>query len=1406
MAYKLETAFLEPDYLARSRSLPVPVLQAQSKLDRQEHFERTVLDRRVLSGAGNDNAVRWRKGDRLDHLFELCSERFEDRPAVITENGQITYQELDRRANQVARYLIGQGVEAGDRLGLLFDKTVETYVALLAVLKVNAAYVPLDPGIPVVRLQFMVADAGITAIVSMSGFGQKLRGIDVRHICLDEVKQEIDAKPHTRLIDGEAGSPVDQICYIIYTSGTTGNPKGVVIEHPSICNFVRVAAELYGFAPGDRVYQGMTIAFDFSVEEIWVPLMAGATLVPANPGASLLGDELADFLRERRVNCLCCCPTLLATIEQDLPDLRILLVGGEACPQNLVVRWHRPGRTILNSYGPTEATVTATLTQLTPDKPVTIGRPLPTYAIAILDPATDAAVAPGDVGEIGIAGIGLAAGYLNQESLTRQKFIADFLNIPNNPSKRIYRTGDLGRINDVGEIEYLGRIDTQVKIRGYRIELVEIESVLLEFPQIAQAAVTAQEAQPGLVELVAYYSLRQGAGDLSRNEIAQALRSRLPAYMVPAFLEQLSFIPMLISNKADRKQLPKPKGPRLTVDKGQVDPRNEKECLLAAALAEALQVERVSVEDHFFNELGAHSLLMASFCAKIRRNPGMSRVSMRDVYLNPTVAKLASYLGETADDDFGAAQPEPFHVPSNFSYYGCGALQLLFYAGYALLDIWILVAGFSWISAADGDPVEFYMRSVAFAVAAFVGLTAIPIAAKWLLIGRWKAESIPIWSLRYFRFWLVKTLVQSAPMAAFAGSPIRNLYLRLLGAKIGRNTVIHSRIVPVCTDMFSVGGNTVLSKDSILPGYRAQSNFIHTGSITIGKNAFVGEASVLDIDTAMGDDAQLGHASSLQSGQRVPDGWHFHGSPAIETRSDYCPVESKDCSSLRRGIYASSQLAVTFMLGLPAAILLLNYWSEYFGLFASITVEAPVSELVSQMLLASTGLYFGSIVAGLIGIYIIPRLCHSFLKPGKTYVLYGLHYWLQRTVSVSSNSQFYNLLFGDSSLIVHYMRFVGWNLNKVEQTGSNFGTNQRHDNPFLCDIGSYTMVSDGLSMINMHISSSSFRLGQTWIGDRNYLGNDIHYPPDGRTGANCLLGTKVMIPIDGPVREDVGLLGSPSFEIPRMVERDKKVLAAVSGEARLQRLRSKNLHNAVTAGLFLLTRWMFVFAVLLVANLAVLNYQHYGMLSLLGASAMLAVATILYFALIERASLGFKRLTPKMVSIYDPYFWWHERHWKLSDSPIMSLFGGTPFKNLISRLAGVKIGRKIYDGGCSITERTLTQIGDYANLNEGSVLQAHSLEEGVFKSDHIRIGSGSTLGAGAFVHYGVSMAEHVVLDADSFLMKGELPEAHTHWRGNPARLLPRNASRDLVAGRRDATDGAQSRDALVPFVPSMAAE
>ncbi len=445
---------------------------------------------------------------------------------------------------------------------------------------------------------------------------------------------------------------------------------------------------------------------------------------------------------------------------------------------------------------------------------------------------------------------------------------------------------------------------------------------------------------------------------------------------------------------------------------------------------------------------------------------------------------------------------------------------------------------------------------------------------------------------------------------------------------------------------------------------------------------------MIDIDTAMGDNTQLGHASSLQSGQRVPDGKRYHGSPAVETTSDYCPIESIECGALRTAFYSSFELAALFLVAVPVPVLAYHLWEQY---SAAAGVSAGLGISMLSLLGVSAAGFFGALIFALAAVYVIPRLCMMFLQVGVTYPTFGFHHLLQSVIRRVSNSQFFCVLFGNSSFITTYMRHVGWNLNKVEQTGSNMGTNQRHDNPFLCSIGSGTMVSDGLSMINTHMSATSFQLAESKIGDNNYLGNDIFYPPNGRTGANVLLGTKAMIPIDGPVRENVGLLGSPAFEIPRMVDRDRDMNASVSEETRRVRLRQKNKYNFVTAVLFLMSRWMSVFAALVLWTAALAGYDRFGVFALLAATAAIAAAYLVFFVVIERASLHFARLGPKIASIYDPYFWFHERHWKLSESPITGLFSGTPFRVLLLRALGMKVGAKVFDCSRSITERTLTR-------------------------------------------------------------------------------------------------------------------
>jgi non-ribosomal peptide synthetase-like protein len=316
------------------------------------------------------------------------------------------------------------------------------------------------------------------------------------------------------------------------------------------------------------------------------------------------------------------------------------------------------------------------------------------------------------------------------------------------------------------------------------------------------------------------------------------------------------------------------------------------------------------------------------------------------------------------------------------------------------------------------------------------------------------------------------------------------------------------------------------------------------------------------------------------------------------------------------------------------------------------------------------------------------------------------------------------------------------------------------------------MVSDGFMMVNSTMSSSSFKVSMVKIGEDNYLGNYIRYPHDGKTGDNCLIGTKTLVPIDGEVRSNVGLLGSPCFEIPRAVDRDRKMSQMLDDAARRQRLRAKNRYNFMTAVLFLLKNWFLIFVVALAGALALVYYPRYGIASVAALAAFAFVFAVFWGWLVERASLGFGWLSPQIALVLDKYYWFHERHWHLFGlTQLAGFFAGTPMKNIFSRLEGVRLGKKVFDDGIRWTEYSLIEVGDYANFNTLSILWPHSLEEGVFKSDRIKLGVGCSLGSGSLTHYGVTMGDHVVLDVNSYLMKGEIMDPYTTWRGNPARAV-----------------------------------
>lgn len=813
---------------------------------------------------------------------------------------------------------------------------------------------------------------------------------------------------------------------------------------------------------------------------------------------------------------------------------------------------------------------------------------------------------------------------------------------------------------------------------------------------------------------------------------------------------------------------------------------------LAQVLADVMHLDRVDTDSHFFDDLGADSLVMAHFCARVRKHTDLGRVSMKDVYGHPSIGALALAVAASAPaaapetPSTAQAGPPPDPPIGKARYVLCGALQLLSFVVYSGLAAFISVGGYRWISAGSG-PLDVYVRSVLFGAAAFVGLSALPVAAKWLLIGRWRPQRIRVWSLAYFRLWVVKTLVRSDPLVLFVGSPLYTFYLKALGAGIGSGVAIFSRNVPLCTDLLTVGDAAVIRKDAFFACYRARDGLIETGTVTLGNDTVVAEASVLDIGTSLGDGARLAHASALHSGQTVPAGEHWHGSPALRTEAPYEVVEPAACGTLRRSVHSVTQLLSALLVYLPLAV----------GGIGILLAEAPQLSAVLEpgpTVLTTWAFYRDALAVSFLLLFVItplgflllatvPRLLSRTIEPDKVYPLYGFHYGVHRAITLLTNRRFLTRLFGDSSAIVNYLRLLGYGLSPVEQTGSNFGTEVKHETPYLSSVGTGTMVADGLSINNAEFSSTSFRVTRASIGARNFLGNRIAYPSRGRTGDNCLLATKVMVPVDGKLRENVGLLGSPSFEIPRSVRRDSSFDPLYEGEALGRGLTAKNRHNAASMILYLLARWFYAFVVTMVVSGAAELYTSIGAEAIALGNILVVLVSAVYFVLVERAVIAFHPPGPLFCSIYDRRFWRRERFWKVPSETYLQVFNGTPFKNVIWRMLGVRIGRRVFDDGCYLTERTMVTIGDDATLNAGSVVQCHSQEDGTFKSDRSSLGSRCTLGVGAFVHYGVTICDGAALAPDSFLMKGETVPRDASWGGNPARQIRAGGTPEQEATR-----------------------
>ncbi|WP_270171314.1 non-ribosomal peptide synthetase [Paenibacillus sp. SYP-B4298] len=635
-----------------------------------EDMERTLASVPLLTKAERERMLELASGGTADYgsgllVHERIAEQAKRTPdaiALLCGDESLTYLELERRASQLASYLQRQGAGPGALVGLYCNRSTEQAVALLAVLKAGAAYVPLDPEYPQERIAYMLSDAKLSLLLTTSVLASALPQTGVRLIMLDKAAEELTSEPIDKPYTGVTQA---HPAYVIYTSGSTGTPKGVVISHHALRNHNLAVIDQFGLTCDDRVLQFATISFDAAVEELFPTWLCGAAVVMMPE--RLMSPAECGALAERHQVTILNLPTAywhewvsgMAQGQATLPTtVRAVIVGGERPSPERFAQWLQATAGQVewfNTYGPTEATVSCTVFRASEAvkgyKELPMGRPLPNTQIYVLDERLEP-VPEGVLGEMYIGGAGLAIGYLNRPELDRERFVAN----PFQTGERLYRTGDLGRYLPDGQLEYGGRTDDQVKIRGFRIELGEIEVYLVRHAKVRDAVVAAREDKPGDKRLVAYVVQQEGEA-VHEAELREYLHELLPAYMVPAAIVRIDGLPMTPSGKVDRKALPAPNYSLADSTKGSAAPRNPLEEALCRIWSSVLGVEQVGIDDSFF-ELGGDSILSIQVVARAAQE-GL-RVTPRDIFEQRTIAQLSRVVQQDEAQD---SEPEQIAGP-----------------------------------------------------------------------------------------------------------------------------------------------------------------------------------------------------------------------------------------------------------------------------------------------------------------------------------------------------------------------------------------------------------------------------------------------------------------------------------------------------------------------------------------------------------------------------------------------------------------------------------------------------------------------------------------------------------------------------------------------------------------------
>ncbi|OYD96428.1 non-ribosomal peptide synthetase [Nostoc sp. 'Peltigera membranacea cyanobiont' 210A] len=623
----------------------------------------TAGEQQQLLVEWNDTQTDYPCDQCIHQLFEEQVDRTPDAMAVVFEDQQLTYYQLNCRANQLADYLRSLGVKPDVLVGICVERSLDMVVGLLGILKAGGAYVPLDPEYPTERLSFMLEDAQVSVLLTQQRLIDRLPEYQVKQVCLDEIWEQIAQNDRDNPITGVKAF---HLANVIYTSGSTGRPKGVMVEHKGLCNLAQAQIQTFGLTSDSRILQFASLSFDASIWEVVMALRSGGTLYLGTKDSLLPGKPLIERLRDYSITHITLPPSALAVMPvEELPALQTIIVAGEACAAELIRQWS-VGRNFFNAYGPTEATVCATIAKCTEDdEKISIGKAIANVQTYILDENLQP-VPVGVPGELHIGGIGLARGYLNRPELTQERFISNpfqrgrgqgaggrgkienqFSNCDRQACtnySRLYKTGDLARYLPDSNIEYLGRIDNQLKIRGFRIELGEIEVVLAQHPEVKEVVVIVREDQLANKHLVAY--IVPHGKQLLVSELRRFLKQQMPDYMIPSAFMLLETLPLTPNGKVDQKALPIP-DIAISQEVSFVAARDTIELQLTQIWEDVLSTHPIGVQHNFF-DLGGHSLLAVRLMARIQQQFGKT-LPLATLFKSPTIEQLASILRSSID-------------------------------------------------------------------------------------------------------------------------------------------------------------------------------------------------------------------------------------------------------------------------------------------------------------------------------------------------------------------------------------------------------------------------------------------------------------------------------------------------------------------------------------------------------------------------------------------------------------------------------------------------------------------------------------------------------------------------------------------------------------------------------------